>query len=350
MTEPAILTHNLTKTFNIVQKEPGLGGAFKALFKPHYTYKTAVDGISLQIDPGEIVGYIGVNGAGKSTTIKMLTGILTPTSGSVRVLGRDPHRQRVANAREIGVVFGQRTQLWWDLALIESLNLVAGIYDIPAPRYKQLLEQFGEILELKELFKTPIRNMSLGQKMRAELAAALIHEPRVLYLDEPTIGLDLLVKEKIRTFVRQHNQTHGTTIILTTHDLGDIEELCQRVIIIDSGKLIYDGPLSTIRERFGRQRILTFEVAPQLFNRLEQITAGLRLPPSAQAAVEDDEVCCKRLVVRFDRLETSASQVAASLMEQVEVLDFSIAEPDLAGIVRQIYLGALNQPENERQP
>ncbi len=349
MSTPVISIQNLTKTFDIVQKDPGLGGAFKALFRPQYTHKTAVDGISFQIEPGEIVGYIGVNGAGKSTTIKMLTGILTPTSGTVRVLGRDPHRQRVANSREIGVVFGQRTQLWWDLALIESLNLVAGIYDIPPQRYRQLLEQFGEILELKDLFKIPIRNMSLGQKMRAELAAALIHEPKVLYLDEPTIGLDLLVKEKIRSFVREHNQTHNTTVILTTHDLGDIEELCQRVIIIDGGKLIYDGPIHTIRERFGRERVLTFEVSPEQLPRLEKIAASLSLPPSAQAEVEQAGSSGKRLAVRFDRLTTSASKVAASLMDQVEVVDFSISEPDLSGIVRQIYLGALNEPESQAE-
>ncbi len=345
MMEPAIVTNNLTKVFDIVQKDAGMAGAVKALFNPKYTHKTAVDHISFQINPGEIVGYIGVNGAGKSTTIKMLTGILTPSSGSVSVLGRDPHRQRVANAREIGVVFGQRTQLWWDLALIESLNLVAGIYDIPPQRYRQLLEQFGEILELKELFKTPIRNMSLGQKMRAELAAALIHEPRVLYLDEPTIGLDLLVKEKIRCFIREHNHDHQTTVILTTHDLGDIEELCQRVIIIDGGKLIYDGPIHTIRERFGRERILAFEVSPEMAPRLERAAANLALPASARAQVEEGGTSGKRLMVSFDRRFASASQVAAALMEQVDVVDFSIAEPDLAGIVRQIYMGALNEPD-----
>lgn len=338
---PAIVTKDLTKTFKISQKDPGLRGAFKALFQPNYVYKTAVDRISFEVDQGEIVGYIGVNGAGKSTTIKMLTGILTPSGGSVQVLGRDPHRQRVANARDIGVVFGQRTQLWWDLALIESLNLVAGIYNIEPGRYQRLLGEFSEMLELKDLLKTPIRNMSLGQKMRAELAAALIHEPKVVYLDEPTIGLDLIVKERIRSFIREHNREYRTTVILTTHDLGDIEELCKRVIIIDDGKLIYDGPLSTIRQRFGRQRTLTFEVSPAHLPDLDTRVAAIMLPPSARIKVEELEGGGKRLAVPFDRTQATASQVVSALMEHVEVVDFSLAEPDLAGIVKQIYQGAL---------
>src|SRR5574338_8657 len=249
----------LCKVFKVQRKEPGLGGAVKALFVPRYEDKVAVDGISFSVEGGEMVGYIGVNGAGKSTTIKMLTGILVPTGGSVRVLGRDPHRERVANAQEIGVVFGQRTQLWWDLAFIESLSLVAKIYQVPDKRYKELLAQFSETLELKELLSVPIRNMSLGQKMRADLAATLIHEPRVVYLDEPTIGLDLIVKERIREFIKEQNRTRDTTVVLTTHDLGDIEELCKRVIIIDDGRLIYDGPIETIKKRFGKYREITFE-------------------------------------------------------------------------------------------
>src|SRR5512135_1262725 len=256
---PVIQVEHLSKVFRSTQKDPGIGGALKALVRPRHTEKVAVDDISFTVEPGEVVGYIGVNGAGKSTTIKMLTGILVPTSGSVCVLGRDPHRERVANAQEIGVVFGQRTQLWWDLAFIESLSLVAKIYQVSERRYRQLLDQFSETLELKDLLTVPIRNMSLGQKMRAELAATLIHEPRVVYLDEPTIGLDLIVKERIREFIKEQNYTRGTTVILTTHDLGDIEELCQRVIIIDAGRLIYDGPIETIKQRFGKYREITFE-------------------------------------------------------------------------------------------
>ncbi len=329
---PAIVAESLTKVYRIPQKEPGVSGALKALFRPRYNDKMAVDGISFQIDPGEVVGYIGVNGAGKSTTIKMLTGILAPTGGSVRVLGRDPHRERVANARNIGVVFGQRTQMWWDLALIESLNLIAKIYEVPPERYKTMLARFATTLELDELMKVPVRNMSLGQKMRAELAATLIHEPAIVFLDEPTIGLDLLVKERIREFIKQQNRELGTTVLLTTHDLGDIEELCRRVIIIDGGRLIYDGPIATIKAHFGRYRTITFETSAP-------IPPVLALPGGAEITEREE----RKLALRFDRGQASASQVAASLMAQVEVADFAISEPDLAGIVKQIYAGGLAQ-------
>jgi ABC-2 type transport system ATP-binding protein len=325
-----IQVDHLSKVFNVQRKDPGLGGAVKALFAPKYEDKVAVDDISFSVDAGEMVGYIGVNGAGKSTTIKMLTGILVPTSGNVRVLGRDPHHERVANAREIGVVFGQRTQLWWDLAFIESLSLVAKIYQVPQARYKELLDRFSETLELKELLTVPIRNMSLGQKMRAELAATLIHEPRVVYLDEPTIGLDLIVKERIREFIKEQNHTKGTTVILTTHDLGDIEELCKRVIIIDAGILIYDGPIETIKERFGKYREITFETL--------SAAGDVELPAGAEIVLAEP----RKVSVRFDRTATTASGVAAALMNQVEVKDFSLSEPDLASIIKQIYNGALN--------
>ncbi len=329
----AIEVDHLTKVFKIPKNRAGLSGAIRALFMPRYEDKVAVDHISFSIERGEMVGYIGVNGAGKSTTIKMLSGILMPTSGSVRVHGRDPYRERIANAREIGVVFGQRTQLWWDLAFIESLSLVARIYEVPPARYKQLLEQFAESLELKELLHIPLRNMSLGQKMRAELAATLIHEPPLVYLDEPTIGLDLIVKERIREFIKEQNRTRNTTVVLTTHDLGDIEELCQRVIIIDAGQLIYDGPIETIKQRFGKYREITFETlaAP----------GTLTLPNGAEVTRLEPH----KLTVRFDRTATTASQVASALMNQVEVNDFSLSEPDLASIIKQIYNGALNGRE-----
>jgi ABC-2 type transport system ATP-binding protein len=321
----------LTKVFKIPKKEPGLGGAVRGLFRPQYENKTAVDGISFNVEAGEIVGYIGVNGAGKSTTIKMLTGVLMPTGGSVRVLKRDPHRQRVDNAREIGVVFGQRTQLWWDLALIESLNLIARIYNVHPVKYRLALNKFTETLELGELLKTPVRNMSLGQKMRSELAAALIHEPRVVYLDEPTIGLDLIVKERIRDFIKAECIAKGMTVILTTHDLGDIEELCQRVIIIDDGRIIYDGPIETIKKKFGKYREITFDTVEDV--------KTLDLPEGAERIPTDDH----KVQIRFDRTISTASKVASAVMNQIEVRDFSLSEPELADIVRQIYNGALER-------
>ena len=330
-----IRAENLTKVYKIPEKDPGVAGAVKALFRPRFKSKPAVTDVSFIVEPGEIVGYIGVNGAGKSTTIKMLTGILVPTAGQVRVFGRNPHRDRVANARDIGVVFGQRTQLWWALALIESLTMVGRIYEVPDVRFRQLIDEFTETLDLKELLKIPIRNMSLGQKMRAELAATLIHEPRIVYLDEPTIGLDLLVKERIREFIKQVNQEKGTTVILTTHDLGDIEELCRRVLIIDDGKLIYDGPLATIKERFGKYREITFETAADLND--------LLLPDGVELLEKGE----RRLTLRFDRTRASASRVAAAIMSQIEVLDLSLKEPDLSLVVKQIYHGGLREAEGE---
>ena len=319
---------DVTKVFRITRKRPGVRGSVRALFRPDREDLVAVGGVSFSVDPGEVIGYIGVNGAGKSTTIKMLTGILVPTSGEVRVMGRVPHKERVANASEIGVVFGQRTQLWWDVPFIESLDLIGRIYGVEPRRYKALLEEFASELELEALLRVPVRQMSLGQKMRCELAATLIHEPRVVYLDEPTIGLDLIAKERIREFIKRRNRERSTTVILTTHDLADIEELCERVIIIDQGRLIYDGPLDTIRDRFGAHRTITFETA--------RAVDDLELPAGADRV---DDGRRRRPAVRFNRLETSA--IAAAVMEQVEVLDFSIAEPDLASIVRQIYDGAL---------
>lgn len=338
-----IQVENLSKIYRIHQKIPGLGGALKSLFRPQYIDKVAVDGISFEVGAGEIVGYIGVNGAGKSTTIKMLTGILAPSAGNVRVLGRDPHHERIANAREIGAVFGQRTQLWWDLALIESLNMIGKLYDLPPAHYRDQLARFTEMLDLSEILHIPIRTMSLGQKMRAELAATLIHDPKVVYLDEPTIGLDLMVKEKIRAFIKQENREREITVVLTTHDLGDIEELCQRVIIIDMGKVIYDGAIQTIRERFGKYRTMTLEIGADLNER------DLDLPKGAEIAAIDG----RKWVIQFDRTRMSASRVAAHLMNQVEVNDFSLTEPDLSGIIKQIYHGALNDiqiaPEEAEQ-
>jgi len=298
----------------------------------------AVDAINFSVEPGEMIGYIGVNGAGKSTTIKLLTGILVPTSGSVRVIGRDPHKQRVENAREIGVVFGQRTQLWWDLPLIESLDLIAKIYEMDPEHYRRWLGKYAETLDLKDLLHVPVRNMSLGQKMRSELAAALIHEPKIVYLDEPTIGLDLIVKERIREFIKQQNVENRTTVILTTHDLGDIEEICQRVVIIDKGKLIYDGPITTIKDRFGKYRTITFETCEPIHQ--------FQPPDGAEIMTNGFNAQERKLVLRFDRNRTTATKIVQEVMNQFEVQDFSLAEPNLSSIVKQIYEGALEKEVN----
>lgn len=327
----SIVVDDVSKVFRVTEKQPGVLGTMKSLVRPRRREKIAVDRISFSVDQGEMVGYIGVNGAGKSTTIKMLTSILVPSSGQIRVLDRDPSRQRVANARDIGVVFGQRSQLWWDLPFIESLRLVGHIYEVEPARYRQLMDEFIETLDLGDLLHVSVRTMSLGQKMRAELAATLIHEPRIVYLDEPTIGLDLVVKEKIRAVIREQNQRRGILVMLTTHDLADIEELCRRVMIIDAGRLIYDGPLETIRERFGTHRVLTIETA--------SAAGSLRVPAGTELTWLDG----RTLMLRFDRRETTASQVTSAVMEQVEVIDFTLKEPDLTSIVREIYGGALQR-------
>jgi ABC-2 type transport system ATP-binding protein len=323
-----IEVENLSKVFRVTRRDAGLSGAVRALFKPHREQKIALDGLSFSVDRGELVGYIGINGAGKSTTIKILTGVLVPSGGRVRVLGRDPHRQRIANARDIGVVFGQRSQLQWDLPLTESLQVIGKIYEMEPNRFRAILADLTERLELRDLLDVPVRQMSLGQKMRAELAACLAHEPKILYLDEPTIGLDLMAKERIRAAIKYRNRELATTIMLTTHDLGDVEELVQRIIIIDRGRLIYDGPLAEIRDRFGRFRTLTVLTAHHICGRVN-------LPKE----VEELECGERKLVVRFDRTRLSASQVTAALMAQLEVCDFSLAEPSLASIVREIYGG-----------
>jgi len=251
---------NVSKEFVSPKKYPGFKGAIKGLFSNEKVRKVAVDDISFSIKKGEIVGYIGSNGAGKSTTIKMMTGILNPTTGTCLVDGIDPSKNRKENAQNIGVVFGQRTQLWWDLPLSESFTILKEIYDVSDEAYEEQMEFLNRVLELDEFFDRPVRTLSLGQRMRADLGAALLHNPKVLYLDEPTIGLDLVVKDNIRHAIKEINEKYQTTVILTTHDIGDIEELCNRIIIIDEGKKIYDGTLDNLKDTYGTRRKVTMEV------------------------------------------------------------------------------------------
>lgn len=236
-----ITVENLTKEFKSYKKNPGFKGTVKGLFSREVVIKKAVDNISFHIDKGEIVGYIGSNGAGKSTTIKMMTGILVPTAGRCVVNGIIPYENRMENAQQIGVVFGQRTQLWWDLPLTETFTILKEIYNVSDQDFKERMAFLDQVLNLSEFINNTVRTLSLGQRMRADLGAALLHNPKVLYLDEPTIGLDVVVKENIRLAIKEINREFKTTVVLTTHDLGDIEELCNRIIIIDAGKKIYDG-------------------------------------------------------------------------------------------------------------
>ncbi|MEB3752144.1 ATP-binding cassette domain-containing protein [Geobacillus icigianus] len=271
-----IEVEQLRKEFKVHRSRSGLVGAFRDLWTRRYTTVRAVDGISFAVKRGEIVGYIGENGAGKSTTIKMLTGILTPTSGRIVVNGMNPHQEREKFVRTIGVVFGQRSQLWWDIAVQESFRLLKKVYRVPDEQYDRHMGEVIEMLEIGSLLDKPVRKLSLGQRMRCELAAALIHNPPLLFLDEPTIGLDVLVKLNIRQFLKQLNERYGTTILLTTHDMSDIEALCERVIMLDEGKIIYDGSLETLKEKWGQGKRVAFTFAEATAAPpLQELTVGL---------------------------------------------------------------------------
>jgi ABC-2 type transport system ATP-binding protein len=319
-----IEVENLRKTFSVAVRRAGRLGAVKTLLARQYRHVSAVDGVSFEVAAGEMVGYIGPNGAGKSTTIKMLTGILVPSGGHIAVDGRVPHQQRVEHVRRIGVVFGQRTQLWWDLPTIESFELLRHIYRIPAARWRANLEEFTALLELGPFLETPVRQLSLGQRMRADLAAALLHEPAILFLDEPTIGLDVVAKERIRQFLASINRERGMTVILTTHDLEDITRLCQRVVLIDHGHVIYDGGLEDLRTRFGRQRTLVVD--------LEEAANGLQVPNAEMVRREGP-----RVWLRFDREATTAAALIAAVAARYRVRDLTVEEPAIEGIVRGIY-------------
>ncbi len=331
-----IQVNHISKEFVSPKKYPGLKGAIKGLFSNEKVRKTAVDDISFSIEKGEIVGYIGSNGAGKSTTIKMMTGILTPTRGECLVGGIDPNRHRMENAQNIGVVFGQRTQLWWDLPLSESYTILKEIYNVSDEDYKERMEFLNEVLGLPEFFDRPVRTLSLGQRMRADLGAALIHNPKVLYLDEPTIGLDLVVKDKIRGAIREINERFDTTVILTTHDIGDIEELCSRIIIIDQGKKIYDGSLEDLKDTFGSRKSVSMEV--RQMERARQISWGeLQQGKDEDVLRVEFEEEQNRLTVSFDKKEIQVADIISRVMEVTDVKDIQIKETELAEIVKEIY-------------
>lgn len=334
MAEMIEVSH-ISKDFVAPKKYPGLRGAVKGLFSTEKVVKTAVDDISFSIDTGEIVGYIGSNGAGKSTTIKMMTGILVPTRGTCTVAGINPNKNRKQNAQNIGVVFGQRTQLWWDLPLSESFTILKEIYNVPDEMYTEQMKFLNRVLELQDFFDRPVRTLSLGQRMRADLGAALLHNPKVLYLDEPTIGLDLVVKDNIRKAIREINGKYRTTVILTTHDIGDIEELCSRIIIIDEGRKIYDGSLGSLKDTYGTMRKVTMEV------RQPEKAKGLRLHEVLGVAESACSMALNQenstLCVTFDKHSLQVPQILSAVMAAVEVKDVQIQETELAEIVKEIY-------------
>jgi ABC-2 type transport system ATP-binding protein len=322
---------NLKKEFKMSKKYPGFKGAIKSFFSREYTIKTAVDDISFKIDKGEIVGYIGENGAGKSTTIKMMTGILTPTSGQVLVNQRVPYEDRQKNAKDIGVVFGQKTQLWWDLPLSETFSLLKDIYEVDEKDFRERMKFLNEILDMEPFMLSPVRTLSLGQRMRADLAAAFIHNPKVIYLDEPTIGLDVVVKDNVRKAIKKINQDFGTTIILTTHDLNDIEELCSRIIIIDSGKLIYDGGLQEIKELYGYMTNIEVQLKQEI--NLKEVEFIKELDK------ENIKINIKenKLTITFNKNNVSTTDIIGRLMAKFEVVDFSVNDTTVEEIVKKIY-------------
>jgi len=288
------------------------------------TVVRAVEGISFSIEAGSLVGYIGPNGAGKSTTVKMLTGILVPSAGRISVAGLEPSSQRIELARKLGVVFGQRIQLWWDLPLLDSFELLRHIYRIPAERYRENLDAFVELLDLGPFLATPVRQLSLGQRMRGELTAAMLHDPEILFLDEPTIGLDVVAKARVREFLTRVNREQGVTVLLATHDLADIERLCSRMLILDRGRVIYDGELQALRDRYGDERTLIVD--------LEEPGPPIDVPGARVAKVDGP-----RQWLTFNRRETSAAELTAAVAAKVGLQDLAIEEPQVEDIVRRIY-------------
>lgn len=330
MNENVIELKNVRKEFVTTKHYPGWSGAVKGLFTKEKEKKIAVNDVSLEIKEGDIVGYIGSNGAGKSTTIKIMSGILTPTSGSCMVNGLEPYRNRKKNAKNIGVVFGQRTQLWWDLPLSETYTVLKEIYDVSDKDFTERMNFFQEVLGLQEFIHSTVRTLSLGQRMRADLAAALLHNPKVLYLDEPTIGLDVVVKDRIRQAIREINEKYNTTVILTTHDLSDIEELCQRIIIIDAGKKIYDSTLNQLKKDYGYRCSISFEWKEQMNETQTEMLQNM------DERVEFTEQN-KGGQVYFSKNDITVAEVISKVMHIMEVKDIQINETELTDIVKNIY-------------
>jgi ABC-2 type transport system ATP-binding protein len=332
---------NLTKHFKILNRHPGLGGAIRDLFSNDYRLVKAVDGISFDIESGDIVGYIGPNGAGKSTTIKMMTGILKPTGGSILVNGQAPYSNRIRQSQIMGVVFGQRTQLWWDLPVIESFKILKEIDNVDQKTFDEHMGLFSELVGLNALYSQQARTLSLGQRMLCDISASFLHNPQVVFLDEPTIGLDISVKAKIRSVIQELNRTHNTTIILTTHDLGDVEALCKRIIIIDKGKILYDGDIKKVTALFGAYRTLKLQI--QDFNEATRTNLLEKLDKkfghkSGITVASTEELWTD---VTIDQAHTPLSRVLDFVMTNFPVHDVRIVEISMEKVVRKVYDGAL---------
>lgn len=320
-----IAVSSLSKTYRIPRREPGLKGAIGNLLFPRSTLLPAVRNLTFDIEPGEVVAYLGPNGAGKSTTIKLLTGILTPSEGRVEVLGLEPHAKRIENARNIGVVFGQRSQLRWDLPVIESFELHRRLYDLSSSFYRSQMDLFSATLDLGGQLKKNARSLSLGQKMLCNIALSLLHRPPIIYLDEPTIGLDIVVKEKIRDFFVHLNREHGVSILLTSHDLEDVEKLCERIMVIDRGRILFDGGLDELRGIYGKTRIMTLELAH---------------PARGLDGLKDATVVHRqgnKIRMEFDGTQLSTTRLISEIAMGNDVRDVVIQEQEIGTIVKRIY-------------
>lgn len=328
-----IYLENLRKEFKKTIKEPGLKGSLKSFIKPKKEIVTAVKDISFDVNEGEILGFIGPNGAGKSTVIKMLTGILSPTSGKCTINGKDPQKDRKTYLKEIGVVFGQRTQLWWDLPLTETYTVLKEIYEVDDSRFKKRMSFLNEVLELDSFINSPVRTLSLGQRMRADIAASLLHSPKVLFLDEPTIGLDVVVKDNIRKAIAKINEEEHTTVVLTTHDLEDIELLSKRIVMIDKGSKVFDGKITDLKEKYGQMRELAF-VSPDE-NALNVLSYAEKFGLSDDDLIqEQDGTSCK---IRFNSAIVPVSDMLSYTLSKINVKDINVKDADIEEIIRRLY-------------
>jgi ABC-2 type transport system ATP-binding protein len=328
-----IIVEDLVKVFRVAERAPGVWGALRGVVRRRHREVRALDGVSFTLAAGELVGYIGPNGAGKSTTVKTLAGILVPDSGRVEVLGRVPWKDRIDHVRHIGVVFGQRTQLWWDLPVIESFDLLRHVYRVPEPQYRAARDELIALLDLEGLLDTPVRQLSLGQRMRCDLAASLVHAPTLLFLDEPTIGLDAVSKLAVRDFVLRLNRERGVTVILTTHDMDDIEALCRRVIVIGGGAILSDGTLDDLRRQVSRERWLTVDV--------DDDSAAELADPDARVVRRDGHRVC----LAFDPHQISPAELIARVTRRFPVRDLFVENPPIETIIARLYGAARTQHE-----
>ena len=320
---------NISKDFKVNKRSAGIPGMIANMFAPKFEIKKAVNDLSFTIEKGEMVGFIGPNGAGKSSTIKMLSGILCPDKGSITVGGFIPYKQRKSYVGNIGVVFGQKSQLQWDLPVIDSFELLRAIYRIPEEKYKRNLERFTEMLDMKSFINQPVRQLSLGQRMRSDIVASLLHSPEIVFFDEPTIGVDIIGKETIRSFIKELNEQDKVTMIFTTHDMQDIEQTCKRIIIIDKGSLMYDGSLQEIRSRYGTNRRLIAE-----FNEETAVA------PIKNVVIED--LKDRKVSFTFDNNVVDVNKLMHEVLEKYSVHDVTVAEPEIESIIQKMYKGEVS--------